>query len=105
MFDWVQTVLTAILRAIEALKAELNPFTWINSIAEYVASFLPLPNPDLQVILDTAVAAVSLVSYYISLFDYFVNMPVVLVVIGAMLVTETVINVTRAWKFLRAFVF
>lgn len=105
MFDWVQTVLSAILSAIENLKAELNPFTWINSIAEYVASFLPLPNPDLQVILDTAETAVSLVGFYISLFDFFVNMPVVLVVLGAMLATEIVINVTRAWKFVRAFVF
>lgn len=105
MFDWIQVLIDWLATAFESLKVDLNPFTIINSIASYVASLLPLPDPQLLVILDQAVAVVGMVSYYISLADYVINLPVWLAVVGIILVIETAINVTRAWKFIRAFVF
>lgn len=104
MFDWVQVLIDWLGSAIESLKIDLNPFTLINAIAEYVASLLPAPDPQLQVILDQAVTAVGLVSYFISLMDFVINLPVWLAVIGIILTIETALNVTRAWKFLRAFI-
>lgn len=104
MFDWVNDLLAFLSDRFSAVLASLNPINLIISIASAVAALLPAPNPDLQVVVDGAVAAIDGVVDWISLFDYFINLPVFLVVLGICLAIETALTVPRVWRFIRSFV-
>lgn len=104
MFDWLPGFITWLGEQFSSILAALNPINLIISIASSVAAILPAPSPELQLIVDTGVSAVDAVVEWISLLDYFVNLPVLLTVLGIMLAVWVGFGVVRGWRLLRSFI-
>jgi hypothetical protein len=88
----------------DELIATLNPVNLVMAMAVYFASWLPEPDPRLADVMNGAVTALSSVIKFISLADYVVNLPVLLIVVSIILVAESVFNIIRAWRLVRSFV-
>lgn len=104
MFNWFQDFWNWLDLQVQAVLDALNVLKLVISIAEFVAGYLPAPDPRLEGLMVDMVAAVVTVTKYIRLFDYFVNMPVLLVVLGIILAVETVLLVLRSWRVIRSFI-
>jgi hypothetical protein len=104
MFDWLQGFENWLQQQVDYIVQSINPLTWVLGVLNYVSSLLPDPNPQLRVIVDMAVSAVDGLVGWISLFDFFVNLPVLLVILGIMLAVEVVLLAVRAWRLVRSFV-
>lgn len=100
----LQGIIDFLSKQFDALLAALNPLLVIISLAEYFASFLPLPDERMAVIAADALAAIDSVVRFIGLADYVINLPVLLVVVGIILVFETGLQVIRAWRLVRSFI-
>lgn len=102
MFSPMQGVIDWLAARLDEIIAALNPVNAMIAMAQYFASFLPTPDPRLLAIVNDAVAALDTVVRFISLFDYIINLPVLLTVIGIILLAETSIGVFRAWRIIRS---
>lgn len=104
MYNPIQDLIDWLSGRYDEFMVAINPITLITSLAAYVASFLPEPDPQLQVVVDQAIAALETVVTFISLFDYIINLPVLLTVIGIIFVAEAAFNIFRMWRMIRSFV-
>jgi hypothetical protein len=100
----LQGIIDFLVEQFDLLKAALNPLLVIISMAEYIASFLPLPDERMVGIVADALAAVDSIVRFIGLADYVINLPVLLVVVGIILTIETGLQLFRAWRMLRSFI-
>lgn len=104
MFSSMQGIIDWLSARWDDLLASLNPINLIVSIADYVASLLPAPDPRLTDVVNQAVAVLDTFVRFVGLADYVINLPIYLLVIGIIVVAETAFNVVRAWRILRSFV-
>jgi hypothetical protein len=97
-----QSVIDWLAERWQALMDILNPINIIISVAAYFASFLPEPDPRLSEIVDGAMSALVSVIRFVSLADYFVHLPLLLLAISIILIAELTFNIYRAWRIIRS---
>lgn len=102
MFDWLQQIVDWLGGWFAAIYAALNPMAWIMSAAETVAQMLPVPSGGVSSFTDAAQQGIDVFGRYIAMADYFVNLPMLLSVVGLMLTIEAGLGVFRVWRAIRS---
>lgn len=100
--QWWQSFVDWLGGEFSKLADALNPMKLVTAAAMQVAGWLPERNRDIEAYTDMAVEAVSTVTPYIALLDYWVNMGVFFGCISVMLATETALLVFRIWRTARS---
>lgn len=100
----IQGIIDFLVNQFDLLRAALNPIIAITNLAAYIASFLPLPDERMALLVADALDAMDSVVRFIGLADYVINLPVLLVVVAIIITIETGLQVFRAWRTLRSFI-
>lgn len=100
--DWWQSFTTWLATQTDAILNALNPINAINGAGVWVANLLPAPSADIDTTTQTVVAAFNQFLDTISWFDYFINLPFLITVIGFIASIELSLNVYRTWRIIRS---
>lgn len=101
-FGWWQEFIDWLTGWLDAIRLALDPVNGVVLAAAWVASNLPDPWID-PVVASQVGTAVNAVAGYVSLLDYFINLPFLMVVLGVMLAVESGLLFVRAWRLIRSF--
>lgn len=105
-WPWLQQLVDFLAEKFNALLDALDPLQAIINVAEAIASLLPYPQPVLPGGMTeswpTILATIDTIAYFMSFFDYFIDLPVYLAVGLAMFTFEMSLNIYRAWRTIRS---
>jgi hypothetical protein len=106
-WPWLQQLVDFLSDRFNALLDALNPVQAVINVATALASLLPLP-----AVLPvgageswpTILATVDSIAYFMSFFDYFIDLPVYLATGLAMLTFELGLGAFRTWRSIRSLI-
>lgn len=102
-WEWFKGAFQFILDALQAILDALNPILYILRVLDIFVSILPAP-ADLSAYYDSFEATMNWLGPIFQLANHFVNLPLWASAVFVILVTETAINVFRAWRMVRSIV-
>ena len=95
VWAWLQQQLDAILEA-------LNPIHLVMGIADFLASMLPTPDPNVVTAFETIPALVaSFINFFVWL-DFFLDLRMLTFTLGVMLTFESLLLILRLWRTIRS---
>lgn len=104
LIENLQRALDAALAWLQSIAQGLDPLFFVPAMTSFVVSFLPLPDPRMEVLLTQLDGVFQASLPYIRPIDYFLNLPVLLIVIGVFFSVETLVLAIRAWRLVRSFI-
>lgn len=94
---WLQDQFVSVLDA-------LNPVRIVADAAMWVVEMLPAQSQEVQLAFLSLEIGMLYMVHYIQSLDYFINLGALIVALGFMATTETVLLVVRTWRFIKSFV-
>lgn len=81
-----------------------TPLTIIYRMAEYLSGSLPLPDTRPALIFNQFQQLVVQNSHWITILDYFINLPFFMVLLSLMMAFQILMFSVRIWRFIKTFV-
>lgn len=104
MYEWLQSFVQWLGDRFDGLERVFSgEVLWSYVLTELVPQ-LPESDHGLQELTDQAVYGISVLGRWISLADYFYNLPVLLATLGVIALVESGLLVVRLWRLVRSFI-
>lgn len=104
VIDQLSAIWTWFAEQAQIFIALFSPFTVVFRAAEYLSGSLPLPDTAPQLIFNQFQQIVVQNSHWITILDYFINLPFFMVILSLMLAFQILMFGVRIWWFIKSFV-
>lgn len=102
MSETINAVLAWFGEQFQSLKDALNPITYIEQFATFVAGYLPDASPIANQIAVGLNSIIAFAGPFISLLDFIIDVPLTLTAIILCLTIEMGVNIFRVWRTVRS---